>query len=74
MNSELQILKVIDTLKVGPVKIEKKRLLMPYSITSNGQTDTFDLIYKYEENVFDPTKPQDKNLAAMIAAQVALIS
>ena len=72
MSHELQILKVFDKLIVGPVKLEKNRLIMPYSIQSNQNSDTFELIYKYEENVFDPKNKNDLNLAAMIGAQVAL--
>ena len=71
MNNELQILKVINTLKVGPVKIERNRLLMPYTVISGGQSDSIELIYKYDENVFDPANSEDKNLAALIGAQVA---
>jgi creatinine amidohydrolase/Fe(II)-dependent formamide hydrolase-like protein len=72
MKHELQKLKVFDKLIVGLVKLEKKRLIMPYTVESNNNSDTFELIYKYEENVFDPKNENDLDLAAMIGAQVSL--
>lgn len=63
---------VIEHFKVGPVKIEPNRLLMPYTVIQNGQADTKELIYKYEEQVFDKNNPTDQNLAGMIGAQLAL--
>ncbi len=63
---------VIEHLIIGPVKIEPKRLVMPYTIVQNGKQDTNELIYKYEENVFDPANPGSQNLASMIGSQVAL--
>lgn len=68
----LDILKVIDRLEVGPVKLERKRLMMPYRVIQNEQKHTTELIFSYEEDVFDPTEPESQNLASMIAAQVAL--
>lgn len=63
---------VIDHLTVGPVKIESTRLLMPYTVVQNGKKDVNELIYKYEETVFDPKSSADQNLASMIGAQLAL--
>ncbi|MEM1120561.1 MAG: hypothetical protein AAGJ18_08925 [Bacteroidota bacterium] len=63
---------VIELLQVGPVKLEKNRLVMPYTITQNGEVQTNELIYKYEEPVFDPASPTDQNVASMIGAQLAL--
>lgn len=63
---------VIDQLMIGPVKIEHDRLIMPYTVLKNGQSDTNELIYKYEEKVFDPHSPESRNLASMIGAQVGL--
>jgi creatinine amidohydrolase/Fe(II)-dependent formamide hydrolase-like protein len=70
--SSLNILQVIDRLEVGPVKVEKKRLIAPYRVQQNNSGDSIDLIYSYEEEVFDPADPASQNLASMIAAQVAL--
>lgn len=68
----LSQLKVIDRLEIGPVGLEAKRLVAPYTVIRNGKTDFIDLIYRYEEPVFDPADPGAQNLADMIAAQVAL--
>lgn len=65
-------LKVIDRLEVGPLRLERDRLIAPYTVVQNGREDRTELIYSYEENVFDPAEPESRNLAAMIAAQVAL--
>jgi creatinine amidohydrolase/Fe(II)-dependent formamide hydrolase-like protein len=65
-------LHVIDTLEVGPVRVEKRRLVASYAVEQNGNKSETDLIYSYDEDVFDPDHPSDRNLAAMIGAQVAL--
>jgi hypothetical protein len=67
--SELQ---VFDRLEIGPVKHEPRRLMAPYRLFWNGREDRTELIYSYEETVFDPSEPESRNLADMIAAQVAL--
>jgi hypothetical protein len=61
-------LRAFDALEVGPVRVEPRRIVCPYRV---GRA-TIDLIYRYEERVFDPRDPASQNLAAMIAAQVAL--
>jgi len=68
----LEILKVIQRVDVGPVRLDKRRLIVPYSLRINGKSDTYDLIYRYGEEVFDPKDPSSFNLADMIAAQVAI--
>ena len=72
MDDQLSILKVFHRLEVGPLKLERKRLIAPYRLFFDGKEDEFELIYKYEEPVFRPEEPESKNLANMIAAQVAL--
>ena len=67
-----QHLTVLDALEIGPVSLTKRRLTAPYKVVRDGQAQTFDLIYSYAEEVFDPADPASQNLAAMIAAQVAL--
>ncbi len=62
---------VFDRLEIGPVKVERKRLSTPYRLFAKNTVDQIDLIYKYEERVFDPTEPAGQNLAAIIGAQVA---
>jgi creatinine amidohydrolase/Fe(II)-dependent formamide hydrolase-like protein/GNAT superfamily N-acetyltransferase len=63
---------VIDRLEIGPVRLEKKRLVAPYRLLAAGRTDTFELIYSFKDPVFDPEEAASRNLAAMMAAQVAL--
>jgi len=65
-------LAVIDELRVGPIRLEKSRLLAPYTVVANGQEQSKELIYSYGEQVFDPASPAGQNLASIIAAQVAL--
>jgi hypothetical protein len=65
-------LKVISSLEVGPVKLELKRLVAPYKVIQNEQEYSTDLIYSYEEDVFDTADPESQNMANMIAAQVAI--
>jgi len=72
MDKSLKELIVIDQLDIGPVKLEPKRLVVPYTITEKDKKDSIDLIYKYEESVFDPEDESSVNLASMIAAQVAI--
>ncbi|MEJ2220156.1 MAG: creatininase family protein [Desulfobacterales bacterium] len=45
--------------------------MAPYRLFWNGRKDRTELIYSYEEKVFDPSEPESRNLADMIAAQVA---
>lgn len=66
------MLEVFDRLEIGPLKLERKRLIAPYRLFWNGKEDRTELIYSYEETVFDPAEPESRNLADMIAAQVAL--
>ncbi len=68
----LSVLAVFDRLEVGPVRLEQKRLVAPYRLSFDGQEEQTELIYTYEEKVFDPDSPESRNLASMIAAQVAL--
>ncbi|GJM44376.1 MAG: hypothetical protein DHS20C21_12180 [Gemmatimonadota bacterium] len=68
----LRALAVIDRLEVGPPQIEPKRVTVPYSVTVGDRTDSMDLIYRWEEDVLRPDHADDRNLAAMIGAQVAL--
>lgn len=68
----LESLRVLDKLEVGPVRVERRRFVAPYTVHRQGHTESLDLIYRYEEDVFDPNDIQSTNLACMIAAQVAL--
>ncbi len=68
----LDILGVIQRLEVGPVTLEKRRLIAPYTVRLKGKVDSTELIYRFEEGVFTPDEPESLNLASMIAVQVAL--
>ncbi len=68
----LDPLRVIDRLEVGPAVVEKKRVVCPYRVVSDGKVDRIDLEYSYEEEVFQPEDVSSINLAGMITAQVAL--
>ncbi|MCJ7681097.1 MAG: creatininase family protein, partial [Candidatus Aminicenantes bacterium] len=68
----LNRLLVIDHLEVGPVRLGKRRMETPYTVTAGGQVKTFNFLYVYAEDVFDPSLSADLNLASMLSAQVAL--
>jgi creatinine amidohydrolase/Fe(II)-dependent formamide hydrolase-like protein len=68
----LQQLKVIDLFEIGPVRLEKRRLVCPYKIVRKNKTDIYSLIYRYQEDVFIPHEFASAQLADMIAAQVAM--
>ncbi|MCG6911952.1 MAG: creatininase family protein [Deltaproteobacteria bacterium] len=70
--AQFAALKVFDRLEVGPVKLERNRLTAPYRLFVNDKEDVFDLIYSFEEPVFRVGETESKNLADMMAAQVAL--
>jgi creatinine amidohydrolase/Fe(II)-dependent formamide hydrolase-like protein len=71
-NNQLEILKVIQKLEVGPVKVDKRRLVVPYIIYQDNTQDSIEHIFCFEEDVFDPNEPESLNLASMIGAQVAI--
>jgi hypothetical protein len=54
------------------LKLEPNRLTAAYALSMGHQTDAFDLIYRFEESVFEPQDPACQNLAAMMATQPAL--
>ena len=68
----LASLLVFNRLEVGPIRVEKRRIVAPYHLFWNGGHDTIDLIYRFEEDVFDPQEPASINMASLIAAQVAM--
>ncbi len=65
-------LHVLERLEVGPVRCEPRRLVVPYAVTRQGKTAATELVYRYEEDVFDAADPGAQDLARMMAAQVAL--
>ncbi|MDY7032547.1 MAG: creatininase family protein, partial [Thermodesulfobacteriota bacterium] len=68
----LEILKVIDRLEVGPIRIEPRRLITPYTLTQGERTDSVNLIFRYQEDVFSLNDPKSHNLASMMSVQVAI--
>ncbi|MGD8513013.1 MAG: creatininase family protein, partial [Deltaproteobacteria bacterium] len=68
----LDILGIIRRLEVGPVRLDRNRVTAPYMVSQNGKTDTIELVYRFEENVFVPGDGHSMNLASMLSAQVAL--
>jgi len=65
-------LHVIDRLEVGPVRLEPHRLVTPYTLIRKGKAASTEHIYRYEEEVFDPSDPEGLALARMMAAQIAI--
>ncbi len=65
-------LRVFERLEVGPARLERRRLVAPYKLYTREGLDSTELIYTYDEDVFDPDDPGSQNLGAMIAAQVAI--
>ncbi len=63
---------VLDRLVVGPVRLEPERLVMPYEVVRGGKSESTELIYRFQEAVFEPSAAEDLNLAAMIGSQLAL--
>ncbi len=63
---------VVRRLEVGPTRLEKRRLLTTYRVTTSRGSAETDLAYRYEEDVFDLADPADRNLAGVIGAQLAL--
>jgi creatinine amidohydrolase/Fe(II)-dependent formamide hydrolase-like protein len=72
MSSSLQALQVIDRLDVGPPRVERRRVVTPYRVEAGDRVDTTELVYRWEEDVFQPDDPSSVNLAGMVTAQVAL--
>jgi creatinine amidohydrolase/Fe(II)-dependent formamide hydrolase-like protein len=70
--SPLGRLAVFEKLSVGPVRLTPSKLTAPYRLFHDGREDRFELVYRFEEDVFEPESPSSENLAGMIAAQAAL--
>ena len=63
---------VIDRLVLEGVRLERRRLVADYAVEAGGRVERTELTYRFEEDAFAPEEPASQNLAAMIAAQVAL--
>lgn len=64
-------LAVLDRLEVGPVRIEPQRVSATYTVVKSGAADSIELVYRFNEPVFDDGQ-ESRNLGCMMAAQVAL--
>jgi len=65
-------LAVFDHLAVGPVTLEPNRITAPYRLSWNGREEQTLLRCRYETPLFHPPDATGRNLADMIAVQVAL--
>lgn len=69
----LDQLVVLDRLTVGPVVVQPDRVSARYSVTHpDGREEQTELVYKFEEPVFEKDDPACLNLASMMVVQVAL--
>ncbi len=68
----LAALGVMDRLEVGAATIEPRRISASYTVVRGRRRETTELAYRYEEDVFSPEAPADRNLAALILSQLAL--
>lgn len=72
LRSQLEPLKVVDCLEIGPVNLETRKISAPYRLKVGDSEDATTLSYVYDEDVFDPNELESQNLASMIAAQVGI--
>jgi creatinine amidohydrolase/Fe(II)-dependent formamide hydrolase-like protein len=63
-------LHVFERVEVGPVRIEARRLRVPYTVVRDGESTTRDLTLRWADDVLDPAT--DARLASLIGVQVAL--
>ncbi len=70
--SPLAALKVIDRLEIGPVHLERSRITTPYRVFQGEREDATELVFRYEEPVFEREDGGTRNLASQIGAQVAI--
>ena len=70
---DLEAFNVLKKLAVKDIRVGPKKVSAVYSAENfAGELQSSELIYSYEEKVFDPSEPESQNLADMIAAQVAV--
>ncbi len=53
----LEALRAFDRLEIGPVVVEKRRVTTRYRVHVGGEPQSIDLIYRFDEDVFDPNDP-----------------
>ncbi|MBN1196681.1 MAG: creatininase family protein, partial [Candidatus Aminicenantes bacterium] len=70
---DLSALICFDRLEVGPPRLRADRLEAEYRVFAfKGDSEATSMIFRFEEAVFDPSNPVDQNMAAVMAAQVAV--
>ncbi len=65
-------LAVWERLEVGPAVVEKNRVRTRYAIVTADETHERELTYRWKDDVLDPSRLEDPQLATLIGAQVAL--
>jgi creatinine amidohydrolase/Fe(II)-dependent formamide hydrolase-like protein len=68
----LEPLRAFRGLEIGPVVVEKRRMRTRYRFHGGGEPQAIDLIYRFEEDVFDPDDPASRNMASMLGVQVGI--
>lgn len=68
----LAALVCIDRLEVGAPRIEERRVRIPYRVVRGKERDETELVFRYEEPVFDRESGAARALGAMLGAHVAL--
>jgi creatinine amidohydrolase/Fe(II)-dependent formamide hydrolase-like protein len=71
-HKEFKGLLAFDCLEVGPVNVKKDSISVLYTVINKKTRESTELIYSFEEKVFDPSDESYINLACMMGAQVAL--
>ena len=56
---------VFDRLEAGPVVVEPRRVSAKYTVIRGDSSESTELVYRFEEDVFDET-PESHNLAAAV--------
>ncbi len=70
---KFEALPALFSLHVGSIRVEPRRITARYTVTRNDKTTiSADLIYRYQEPVFQPRTAESINLASVILAQVAM--
>jgi creatinine amidohydrolase/Fe(II)-dependent formamide hydrolase-like protein len=68
----LEALRAFSRLEIGPVVLEKRRVRTRYRVQGGGEPQSIELVYRFEEDVFDPDEPASLNMASMLGVQVGI--
>ncbi len=72
VDAPIDNLQIFESLQVGPITLEPRRMVAPYRLVWKGGEDQTQLIYRFQEDVFDPQDEVSQNIASVTAAQVAM--